>query len=46
MIRHSVRRWMMLLALAGLLAAVTAADAQTPVAPFAWAAFGLTGVGR
>lgn len=46
MIRHSARRWMMLLALAGLLAAVTAADAQSPVPPFAWAAFGLTGVGR
>ena len=31
MIRHSARRWMMLLALAGSLAAVTAAPAQSPV---------------
>jgi hypothetical protein len=46
MIRHSARRWMMLLALAGSLGAVTPAGAETPVPPFAWAAFGLTGVGR
>lgn len=48
---YSPRRFLLLLALAAVLIPAHAASAQTSVPmeffhPFAWAAFGLTGVGR